>query len=85
MLIQRCNFHSFRVKSKRRFVQPNNGFMLQLRLFHKMGWKIDSNHEKFKLYRLRMAADNVRKGMLLQCHSHSSGEEPNEPRIIHFL
>lgn len=52
----------FRVKSKRRFVQPNNGFMVQLRLFHKMGWKIDPTHEKFKLYRLRMAADKVRKG-----------------------
>lgn len=36
--------------------------MTQLRLFHKMGWKIDQNHEKFKLYRLRLAADNVRKG-----------------------
>lgn len=30
-----------------------------------MGWKIDPNHEKFKLYRLRMAADKVRKGTLL--------------------
>lgn len=55
-----------RVKSKRRFVQPNNGFVVQLRLFHKMGWKIDANHEKYKLYRLRMAADKVRKGKL-QC------------------
>ncbi|XP_031626336.1 dual specificity protein phosphatase MPK-4 [Contarinia nasturtii] len=54
-----------RVKSKRRFVQPNNGFMVQLRLFHKMGWRIDSNHEKFKLYRLRMAADKVRKAKIL--------------------
>lgn len=50
------------VKSKRRFVQPNNGFIVQLRLFHKMNWKIDSHHEKYKLYRLRMAADKVRKG-----------------------
>lgn len=39
--------------------------MIQLRLFHKMGWKIDTNHEKFKLFRLRMAADKVRKGILL--------------------
>lgn len=62
----------FRVKSKRRFVQPNNGFIVQLRLFHKMGWKIDSNHEKFKLYRLRKAADYVRKGkknfQIVECH-----------------
>lgn len=36
--------------------------MIQLRLFHKMGWKIDVNHEKYKVYRLRLAADKVRKG-----------------------
>lgn len=29
-----------------------------------MGWKIDPNHEKHKLYRLRMAADKFRKGKL---------------------
>lgn len=51
-----------RVKSKRIFVHPNVGFMMQLRLYHKMGWKIDPNHEKYKLYRLRLAADKVRKG-----------------------
>lgn len=56
-------FQFRRVKTKRRFVLPNNGFMVQLRLFHKMGWKIDQNHEKYKLYRLRMAADKVRKGI----------------------
>lgn len=52
------------VKSKRKFVHPNAGFMIQLRLFHKMGWKIDKSHEKYKLYRLKLAADNVRKGKL---------------------
>lgn len=52
----------FRVKSKRSIVQPNNGFTVQLRLYHKMGWKIDPYHEKHKLYRLRMAADKFRKG-----------------------
>lgn len=31
-----------------------------------MGWKIDPNHEKFKLYRLKMAADKVRKGTFLR-------------------
>lgn len=39
--------------------------MVQLRLFHKMDWKIDINHEKFKLYRLRMAADKFRKAKIL--------------------
>lgn len=50
------------VKSKRRFVQPNPGFTTQLRLFHKMGWQIDVHHEKYKVYRLRLAADKFRKG-----------------------
>lgn len=39
--------------------------MIQLRLFHKMGWKIDSSHEKFKVYRMRLAADKVRKAKIL--------------------
>lgn len=66
------DFFRCRIKTKRRFVQPNNGFMVQLRLFHKMGWKIDPSHEKFKLYRLRMAADKVRKGIQIYfLHFHN--------------
>lgn len=53
-----------RVKKRRIFVQPNAGFTIQLRLFHKMGWKIDPQHEKYKVYRMRLAADKVRKGKL---------------------
>lgn len=48
---------------------PNAGFVQQLRLFYKMGWKIDAQHEQFKMYRLRLAADKVRKG---RERSHSS-------------
>lgn len=55
----------YRVKAKRIFVRPNAGFMIQLRLFHKMGWKIDAFHEKFKVYRMRLAADKVRKAKIL--------------------
>lgn len=54
-----------RVKAKRIFVQPNSGFTIQLRLFHKMGWKIDPIHEKFKMYRMRLAADKMRKAKIL--------------------
>lgn len=28
-----------------------------------MDWTIDPQHEQFKVYRLRLAADKVRKGM----------------------
>lgn len=27
-----------------------------------MGWKIDTAHEKYKVYRMKLAADKVRKG-----------------------
>lgn len=54
-----------RVKSKRRFVGPNAGFIQQLRLFAKMHWTIDPNHEQYKKYRLHLAADSVRKAKIL--------------------
>lgn len=54
-----------RVKSKRRFVGPNVGFIQQLRLFAKMRWQIDPNHEQYKKYRLHLAADSVRKAKIL--------------------
>lgn len=47
------------------FVRPNAGFTIQLRLFHKMGWRIDPFHEKYKVYRMRLAADKVRKAKIL--------------------
>lgn len=52
-----------RVKSKRRFIGPNAGFIKQLGLFYKMGWKIDPQNEHYKHYRLRLAASKVRKGI----------------------
>lgn len=54
-----------RVKAKRIFVRPNSGFMTQLRLFHKMGWKINPFHEKYKMFRMRLAADKVCKAKIL--------------------
>lgn len=53
-----------RVKSKRRFVMPNPGFINQLKLFSIMNYRIDPQNEKYKLFRLKLAADNVRKGKL---------------------
>lgn len=56
-----------RVKSKRRFVMPNPGFINQLKLFSIMNYRIDPQNEKYKLFRLKLAADNVRKGENYQC------------------
>lgn len=53
------------VKSKRRFVGPNPGFMAQLKLYEDMGCTIDSRNVQFKMYRLQIAADKVRKAKIL--------------------
>lgn len=53
------------VKKKRKFVGPNPGFLAQLKLYEDMGWTIDSRNIQFKLYRLQIAADKVRKAKIL--------------------
>lgn len=54
-----------RVKLKRNLVSPNYGFIQQLRLFHRMGFRIDNQDEKYKIYRLRLAADKIQKAKIL--------------------
>uniref|UniRef100_A0AAG5CUH1 Protein-tyrosine-phosphatase n=1 Tax=Anopheles atroparvus TaxID=41427 RepID=A0AAG5CUH1_ANOAO len=54
-----------RVKAKRRFVMPNPGFMNQLKLYARMAYRIDRSNERYKLFRLRLAGDNVRKAKRL--------------------
>ncbi|XP_053952146.1 dual specificity protein phosphatase MPK-4 [Anastrepha ludens] len=53
------------VRSKRRFVQPNPGFVSQLKLYRRMGCKIDPQYQRYKLYRLRLAGEQVRKAKIL--------------------
>lgn len=48
------------VKSKRNLVGPNQGFIQQLRLFHRMCFQINKQDEKYKIYRLRIAAENIK-------------------------
>lgn len=54
-----------KVKAKRSIVFPNQGFVAQLKLYKEMGFKIDKNHIKYKLYRLGMAADKVKRAKIL--------------------
>ncbi|XP_066584358.1 dual specificity protein phosphatase MPK-4-like [Prorops nasuta] len=54
-----------RVKEKRRFVGPNPGFLAQLKLYEDMGFAIDNTNIQFKMYRLQIAADKVRKARIL--------------------
>lgn len=56
-------FHA--VKAKRRFVSPNPGFMAQLHLYEDMDYGVDNTNVQFKMYRLQIAADKVRKARIL--------------------
>lgn len=46
-------------------VSPNNGFVKQLKLFHKMGYKIDPTYKNYKIFRLKLAADQVKSARIL--------------------
>ncbi|XP_046670154.1 dual specificity protein phosphatase MPK-4-like [Homalodisca vitripennis] len=54
-----------RVKSLRRFVGPNAGFEAQLQLFERMNYTIDRNNLQYKMYRLKLAAEKVKKVKIL--------------------
>lgn len=54
-----------RVKAKRRFIMPNTGFVNQLKLYAIMNYRIDPLNERYKHFRLKLAADNVRKAKRL--------------------
>ncbi|RZF40110.1 hypothetical protein LSTR_LSTR002513 [Laodelphax striatellus] len=53
------------VKKQRRFVGPNKGFEAQLKLYERMSYQIDRSNAQFRMYRLAIAADKVRKVKIL--------------------
>ncbi|XP_017137583.1 dual specificity protein phosphatase MPK-4 [Drosophila miranda] len=59
------------VRGKRRFVQPNSGFITQLKLFGRMGCKIDPSYQRYKMHRLRLAGEQMRKAKILPQSFHS--------------
>ncbi|KAH8270956.1 hypothetical protein KR044_004901, partial [Drosophila immigrans] len=59
------------VRAKRRFVQPNAGFVAQLKLFRRMGYKIDPGYQRYKMHRLRLAGEQMRKAKILPQSFHS--------------
>lgn len=46
-------------------MQPNHGFILQLRLYEKMGYKIDPSFKSYKIFRLKLAAEQVKSAKIL--------------------
>lgn len=59
------------VKAKRRFVQPNAGFVTQLKLFRRMGCRIDPGCQRYKTHRLRLAGEQMRKAKILPQSFHN--------------
>ncbi|XP_078045145.1 dual specificity protein phosphatase MPK-4 isoform X2 [Augochlora pura] len=53
------------VREKRPVIGPNRGFVAQLKLYEDMGFEIDSTSVRFKMYKLQIAADKVRKAKIL--------------------
>lgn len=60
-----------RVKAKRCIVYPNNGFVSQLKLYSQMQYTIDPKNMHYKVYRLNLAADRVRKVKMLPQNFHN--------------
>ena len=58
-------FFFCRAKSKRRLVQPNHGFAQQCKLFYKMNYLIDPNCKNYKIFRLKLAAEQVKFAKIL--------------------
>lgn len=58
------------VKSRRSIVFPNQGFVSQLKIYGKMGYKIDKTNMHYKVYLLNIAADRVRKVKMLPQNFH---------------
>ncbi|CAK1547991.1 unnamed protein product [Leptosia nina] len=53
------------VKSKRRFISPNVGFVAQLKLFGHMGYQINKDDPRFKQFRLKMAGQKLKQVKIL--------------------
>lgn len=75
-------------KSKRRFIGPNPGFMAQLQLYETMKCKIDKTNIQYKMFRLYITADHIKKVKILpQCCADVVKADPSlitvrpDPRV----
>ena len=56
---------NYRIKSRRKCVGPNSGFLSQLVLYENMNWVIDKENFQYKLFILDKAKTFVRKSKYL--------------------
>jgi hypothetical protein len=52
------------VRSKRRFIGPNIGFVAQLKLFGHMEYRLNRDDPRFKQFRLKMAGQKLKQGIV---------------------
>lgn len=50
------------VKSKRRYIGPNVGFVAQLKLFGHMGYTLNREDPRYKQFRLKLAGQKLKQG-----------------------
>ncbi|CAG9575365.1 unnamed protein product [Danaus chrysippus] len=65
------------VKSKRRFIGPNNGFVAQLKLFGHMEYRLNRDDPRYKQFRLKMAGQKLKQVKILpQCFADLIKPDP---------
>ncbi len=54
-----------KIKAKRECINPHNGFLAQLKLYEQMEYDLDPSNVQFKMFKLRLAAERMRKAKVL--------------------
>ena len=65
------------VKSKRSSVNPNPGFMAQLRLWEAMRFRLENTCLRYKMYKLHIVSEKIRKSKILSRETVSSVIDPD--------
>lgn len=73
-----------RVKTRRDIINPNEGFVQQLKLYEEMGYQLDYSNMHYKFHLLTVAAEGIRKGQkpqnLLELVQPDPGLELTDPK-----
>ena len=65
------------VKSKRKCVNPNPGFMAQLRLWEAMRFSLENDFLRYKMYKLHIVSETIRKSKILSKEAVNSVVDPD--------
>ena len=65
------------LKSKRKCVNPNPGFMAQLRLWEAMRFKLEQDFLRYKMYKLQTVSEHLRRSKIISKDVVKSIVEPD--------